>query len=350
MGDILHALPAVSAMRRQHPDWHIGWAIEPIWIPLLRADSAGDSAEPGSPAMPLVDRIHSVPTRTWKRRPFAGETLQEIKALRREFRAEQYDLCVDLQGAIRSAVIGRMAGASDFAGPAVPHEKPANWLYGTQIDTSAIHVVEQACQCLGAAIGEPLDPTEVPLIPLDDRAEKWRDTLLTRSLPSRSNGHYAIIAPSAGWGAKQWPAERYGAVAAELARAGYAPLINATSPDDALANAVAQASEGTAMVVPCTVSQLISLTRRASLVIAGDTGPLHLAASLQRPVVALFGPTDPARNGPWGTRSRVLRHPSSRRDHSRHADTEEGLLQITIDEVNAAALELLSAEHDKVIL
>jgi heptosyltransferase-1 len=243
-----------------------------------------------------------------------------------------------------------MAGAFDFAGPAVPHERPANWLYGTPIDTSAIHVVEQGCQCLGAAIGEPLDPAEAPLIPLDDCAETWRDNLLAQSLSVGSNGHYAIIAPSAGWGAKQWPAERYGAVAAELARVGYTTLINATSPDDPVANAVAQTSDRAATVVPCTVSQLSSLTRQASLVIAGDTGPLHLAASLQRPVVALFGPTDPARNGPYGTRSRILRHPSSRRDHSRHADTEEGLLQITIDEVNAAALELLSVEHDKVIL
>jgi heptosyltransferase-1 len=336
-------------MRRQHPNWHIGWAMEPIWIPLLRADSAGDSAEPGSFAMPLVDRIHSVPTRTWKQRPLAGQTLQEIKALRRELRAERYDLCVDMQSAIRSAVIGRLSGALQVAGPAVPHEKPANWLYSPAIPTPAVHVVEQGFQLLSAAIGEALHPT-VDLLPRDDCAERWRDDLLAQTLPAGSRGHNAIIAPSAGWGAKQWPAERYGAVAAQLARAGYAPLINATSSDDPLASAVVQASEGTATVVPCTVSQLISLTRRASLVIAGDTGPLHLAASLQRPVVALFGPTDPARNGPWGTRARVLRHPSSRRDHSRHADTEEGLLQITIDEVNAAALELLSAEHDKVIL
>jgi heptosyltransferase I len=347
MGDILHALPAVSAMRRLHPDWHIGWAIEPIWVPLLRADSAGDQAQPGSPAMPLVDCIHSVPTRAWKQRAFATQTLDEIRALRRELRIQDYDLCVDMQSAIRSAVIGRMAGANEFAGPAVPHEKPANWLYGRSIPTPAIHVVEQGYQLLSAAIGESLNSPEV-FLPVDDSAERWRDTLLAQT--PGSNQHYAIIAPSAGWGAKQWPAERYGAVAIELARAGYTPLINATSFDDPLANAVAQASEGTATVVPCTVSQLISLTRQASLVIAGDTGPLHLAAALERPVVALFGPTDPARNGPYGTRARVLRHPSSRRDHSRHPDTEEGLLQITIDEVNAAALELLTTEQDKVIL
>jgi heptosyltransferase-1 len=76
-------------------------------------------------------------------------------------------------------------------------------------------------------------------------------------------------------------------------------------------------------------------------VIAGDTGPLHLAAALERPVVALFGPTDPARNGPFGTKARVLRHGTERRDHRRLAEPEAGLLEITVDEVVAASLELL---------
>jgi heptosyltransferase-1 len=152
---------------------------------------------------------------------------------------------------------------------------------------------------------------------------------------------FVLIAPSAGWGAKQWPAERNGAVAAALAQAGYVPLVNALVAGDILANTVVDASGGTAVVVPCSVAQLIALTRRASLVIAGDTGPLHLAATLERPVVALFGPTDPARNGPYGTPSRVLRHPSSKKDHTRHAAPEEGLMQITTGEVIAAAFDLL---------
>ena len=96
------------------------------------------------------------------------------------------------------------------------------------------------------------------------------------------------------------------------------------------------------------------MVRRAALVVAGDTGPLHLAAALERPVVGLYGPTDPARNGPYGTRSRVLRRASSEVDHSRHPETEKGLLEITVDEVVRAALELLdvrqNAGHDKVYL
>jgi heptosyltransferase-1 len=89
---------------------------------------------------------------------------------------------------------------------------------------------------------------------------------------------------------------------------------------------------------------MIALVRRAGVVIAGDTGPLHLAAALERPVVGLFGPTDPARNGPYGTQARVLRHGSSRVDHSRDGETEGGLMQITTEEVVEAALDLL---HDR---
>src|SRR6266571_2610859 len=83
----------------------------------------------------------------------------------------------------------------------------------------------------------------------------------------------------------------------------------------------------------CSLSQLIALTRRVALVIAGDTGPLHLACALGRPVVGIYGPTDPDRNGPFGTRFRVLRSPESRRDHTRRAEPEAGLLTITSDAV-----------------
>jgi len=345
MGDVLHAMPAVAALRQLHPDWHIGWAVEPRWMPLLRAESKGDAVEPGSAAMPLVDRLHAVSTRAWKRRPFSRETLLDINALRRELRAAQYDLCVDMQGTIRSSVIGRMAGAKQFAGPADPRERPAGWMYGKQIQLLAAHVVEQGCELLGTATGQTLTPADA-LLPLDESAERWRDDLFSRI---QLAGPFVVIAPTAGWGAKQWPAERYGAVAAELARAGYTTLVNASSPDNALANAVVQASEGSAIVAPCTVARLIALLRRASLMIAGDTGPLHLAAALGRPVVGLYGPTDPARNGPYGTRSRVLRHASSHKDHTRHSETEQGLMQITTDEVTEAALELLRAERDKVV-
>lgn len=334
MGDVLHALPAVAALRLRHPDWFIGWAIDPCWSELLQACCATERG----PMMPLVDRCYRVPTREWKQQPLSLGTLASIRSVRRKLRDEQFDLCIDMQGSIRSSIIGRMACADGFAGNADPRERPAQWMYGQKIKLSATHVIEQGCEILGAAIGEPLSPAKVEL-PIDRAAEAWCDDLLSRLTPGDKK--FVIISPSAGWGAKQWPAECYGAVAAALAQAGYIPLVNAVFAGDILASAVVDASGGTAVVAPCSVAQLIALTRRASLVIAGDTGPLHLAAALERPVVALFGPTDPARNGPYRTPSRVLRHPSSRKDHTRHNETEEGLMQIKTEEVVAAAFDLL---------
>jgi len=109
-----------------------------------------------------------------------------------------------------------------------------------------------------------------------------------------------------------------------------------------LARGVSAASESTALALSPALDELIALTRRASLVIAGDTGPLHLASALGKPVVGIYGPTDPARNGPFGGSFRVLRHPESKRDHSRRAEPEAGLLTIAPGEVWSAAMELLA--------
>ena len=348
MGDVLHAMPAVTALRLLHPDWFITWAIEPAWSELLQAKTERHDAEwrfsGRDQRRPLVDRWSPIPTREWKRRPLSMFTLRDITGLRRELKADRFDICVDMQGSIRSAIVGWMAKASVFAGSADPREDQAAWFYKQKVKLTAKHVVEQGCELLGAAIGETLRPAKVEL-PVEAAAETWCDTLLATS-PDK----FAILAPTAGWGAKQWPAERYGAVAAALGRAGYRTLVNAASPDDAAGRSVVAASGGAATLVPCSVGRLIALTRRAAVVIAGDTGPLHLAAALERPVVGLYGPTDPARNGPYGTLSRVLRHPSSRTSHSRSGNTEEGLMQITVDEVVQAAMDLLTGEEGKVKL
>jgi heptosyltransferase-1 len=344
MGDVLHAMPAVAALRERHPGSVIGWAIDPVWRELLEAESEVHDVAwrwgGRDLRRPLVDFWSPVPTRDWKRRPFSLSTLGDITGLRRELLGDRYDICVDMQGAIRSAVLGRLAGAQVFAGPAVPREAPAAWFYKQKIGVSATHVVEQGCELLGAAVGETLRPAKVTL-PVDSAAERWCDRLM-----DGSGKGFALIAPTAGWGAKQWPAERYGAVAAELMRAGFRALVNAPSSEHTVGRRVVEASGGTATLVPCSVGEMIALVRRAGVVIAGDTGPLHLAAALERPVVGLYGPTDPARNGPYGTRSRVLRHSSSRVDHSRHRETEGGLMQITSEEVVEAALELLGLEKD----
>jgi len=152
---------------------------------------------------------------------------------------------------------------------------------------------------------------------------------------------FAILNPGAGWGAKQWPVERYGEVARALGEDGICSLVNHGPGEEELATTVERVSGGAARKISCSIAELIALMRRASLLIGGDTGPMHLAAALKIPVVAIFGPTNPARNGPFGTRSIVLRSASSMTDHSRRREPEQGLLEITPEEVVAAARTLL---------
>lgn len=331
MGDILHALPAVAALREAHPEWRIGWAIEPQWKPLLAAEGATQRG----PAMPLVDHIHIIPARQWARSPVSPRTLREIRYARRELRAEKYDVCVDLQGSVRSAVIAKWARARRLIGEDAPRERAARCFFSERIPTHGVHVIEQAIEVINAIASDTL-PINLPPLPIDPEAERKAKTLPTP---------FVLLNPGAGWGAKRWPADRYAKLATHLRKAGYNVLVNTGPGEEPLANEIATRSDGAASVLHSTISELISVTRRAALVIGGDTGPLHLASALGRPVVGIFGPTDPARNGPFGGRFRVLRHPESKRDHTRHSEPEAGLLTITPDAVLCAAMELLREEQ-----
>jgi heptosyltransferase-1 len=337
MGDILHALPAVTALRAAHPEWFIGWAVEPRWRSLLAAESKTGDAGRGA-EMPLVDRLHRIPAKQWGRAPLTRRTLSEVAASRRELRAEQYDVCIDLQGAVRSAWIGRWARPKRMIGEAHPREAIARWLFNERIATRGVHVIEQALEVAAAAAHEQLTFIP-PLFPHDPAAEAWCDALQLERHP------FVLVNPGAGWGAKRWPAERYGEVARALSGQGFEVLVNAGPAERELAEAMVVASGGRARRVDPTLGQLIALTSRATLMIAGDTGPLHLACALGKPVVGIFGPTDPARNGPFGCAFRVLRHPESKRDHSRRSEPEAGLLTITAADVLRAVKELLEEKR-----
>jgi heptosyltransferase-1 len=338
MGDILHALPAVTALRQAHPAWIIDWVVEPHWQPLLAADTSTGPRAGRDSAQPLVDHIHLAPTTAWRKSPLNGNTLHEIKLLRRALQAASYDAVIDLQGAIRSAVVARLPGCPRVIGEAEPRERAARYLFTEIVATRGAHVIEQDLELASAIAGDDLKPVR-PWLPVDPTAEAWADALLPpKSQPA------VLINPGSGWGAKRWPAERYGEVAAELIRRGYRVLANAGPGEEPLITAIQQATNGAATPVTCTLAQLIALTRRVALAIAGDTGPLHLACAIGRPVVGIYGPTDPSRNGPFGTLFKVLRSPESRRDHTRHAAPEAGLLTIQPADVLRAADQLLTPE------
>ncbi|HEY6447217.1 MAG TPA: glycosyltransferase family 9 protein [Acidobacteriaceae bacterium] len=327
MGDILHSMPAVTALRRAHPGWFLGWAIEPQWRGLFSAEGG----EPGTSTMPLVDRLHMIPAKEWARSPLSARTWGDMRRVRRELRSMRYDVAVDLQGAVRSAMFARWARTNRLLGEAQPRESAAKWLFTERVKTRGVHVIEQSLEVADAIAGDELAMT-LPWLPCDPEAERRAGAI---------RQPFVLVSPGAGWGAKRWPAERYGLVAQGLAAAGYHVVINCGPAEESLARQIVATSGGHADILPLDMASLIAVTRRASLMIAGDTGPLHLACALGTPVVGIFGPTDPARNGPFHCRSRVLRHPQSRRDHTRRSEPEAGLLTITPEAVTEAALELL---------
>ena len=336
MGDVIHALPAAAALRRAWPDAKIGWAIDKRWAPLLCARPELRFDVP-SDEKPLVDAVHTLELKAWRATPFADDTWREARCALGSLRASRYELAVDLQGLVKSAVVARASGAAARVGFARTREAAATLLYTRRVSTSARHVIEQNLQLISSLTCGPRTNAEF-VLPRDPLAEAWCDQAVGRAGWSS----FAILNPGAGWGAKQWPVERYGELARTLRMHGITSIVNHGPGEEELAKEVTRVSGGTATPIRCSMGELIALTRRARIFIGGDTGPMHLAAALKVPVVALFGPTDPERNGPYGTRAIVLRSPESRTSYSHRSMKDAGLETITSAEVIAAARHLLA--------
>jgi heptosyltransferase-1 len=335
MGDVIHTMPAVALLRQAFPEASIGWMIEERWAELLVATGT-PRVGPCGPPKPLVEAVHAVNMKAWRRAPFSEESWRQALWSRRELRRGRYELALDFQGAIRSAMMARWAGVPTTIGFDQPREHAAGVFYARTVEGHGVHVIEQSVSLVAAITGCPaiVPATEFPI---DDKVEEW----CTLQIRKHGITEFAILNPGAGWGAKQWPAERYGKVAKGLARYGLRSLVNFGPGEESLARQVESTSGGAAEGVPCSITELIALTRRARLFVGGDTGPMHLASALRVPVVAIFGPTNPARNGPFGTRSVVLRSATSSTTHARRRRPDAGLLTISSDEVLRAAGQLL---------
>lgn len=343
MGDVIHTLPAVQMLREAFPQAQIGWLIEERWAELLCAPGFARRG-PCAVQRPLVDQLHTVDLKAWGRSPFSLSTLQKTATVWNDVRAAQYEVAIDLQGAIRSALLSRSSGVGVVYGASQARESPASMWYTRKIIASGSHVIKQNISVARGVIGNYTESgadwnvtgRSIPL-PRDQQAEQRIETRLAEMRIEK----FAVLNPGAGWGAKRWPAEGYGELARGLADRRVSSLVNYGPGEAELARAVEHASGGTAHALGCTITELIALTRQARLFVGGDTGPLHLAAALQVPVVGIYGPTDPARNGPYGTRSVVLRSAESVTSHARRAEADQGMLEIGSKEVLAAVDGLL---------
>ncbi|MCC6991466.1 MAG: glycosyltransferase family 9 protein, partial [Acidobacteria bacterium] len=288
LGDIVHALPVLAALRAARPDVAVDWLVD--------ARYAGVLALVDGLRRRIVVRAAAA-SRAADEVRFAGVPGMVLAV--GDLRAQGYDAALDLQGLIKSAAFARLSGARRVIGfvRAQLREPAAGWLYRERVAGPAHgHVVAKNLAVL-PALGVPSSGVVFPWkdLPSGAPAAVFADARVARA------GGFAIVNPGAAWDNKRWPPERFGALAALLGeRLGLPSVVTWGPGEEARAEAVVTASRGHALASPpTTLPDLLALARRARLVVSGDTGPLHLAASVGAPIVGLFGPTRPERNGPW---------------------------------------------------
>lgn len=322
LGDVVHAIPAAAALRAAFPDARLHWLVEAKHRAILDL-------------VTVLDAVVTVDART------VGGWIEAIKRLRQT----RYDIALDFQGLMKSAVLARASGAPRVAGFSIWHlrEKTARPLYsetGQPPDDEDEHVIRKNLRLLrvlgvdAAAIEFPLAHTASPAA-----------AAVARDLGGQ---RFALINPGAAWPNKRWPAQRFGEIAAYLREVRGLPSVVLWGPgEQALAAAVAAASNGAAQAAPPTeIADLVELSRRAAVIVSGDTGPLHIAAAVRTPVVAIYGPTNPHRNGPWSAADvSVSRFESCGCHYERKCHEAAWCLDsVGVAEVTAAIQQRLSAE------
>lgn len=331
MGDVVHAIPVAAALRRAFPAARIDWLVSAKHREILDL-------------VPVLDRRLVINDRT----DASGGT--SLLSAIRELRAGQYDIALDLQGLIKSAILARASGAPRVVGfsSRYARERLARVFYtdafnpgrgGLYDPRETRHVVDinlGVLSVLGVAASTP----EFPIEHVESEA--------AREASRQTGGRYALLNPGAAWPNKRWPPARLAAVAVELRkRYGLMSVVLWGPGEEALAADVVAGAGGAAVLsAKTTIADLVALARGASLMVSGDTGPTHIAAALGTPIVGIYGPTRPVRNGPMSPRDvTVSRDAVCQCHHLRRCRLDRMcLVDIEVGEVLGAIERRLSAE------
>jgi heptosyltransferase I len=298
IGDIVHALPAVAVLGKAFPDAQIDWAIEPRYASLLEGNA-------------FVHGIVKVDTLGWSNRLCSAATLEEMVRTVLELRRPAYDVAIDFQGLIKSAVAGWLSGSPDRIGLSeywLKEPLAAAWYTERVTGRDATHVIQESIALVEHVISTRAVDSRRPnglhepaawTFPLPRSAED--DRYVEQQLAAMGIREFIIVNPGGGWTAKRWPPENYVEVVRRLAAELPHHLLLTGSVDEApmIQDILKRADSRRAAYFPSTLVQFIALARKASLFLGGDTGPMHLAAAVGTPIVAIYGPTNPARNGPF---------------------------------------------------
>lgn len=295
IGDLVHTLPAVAALRRRFPEARIDWLVETRYRDVLLDN-------------PDVDELIEVDTLGWRRKLLSPRTWTQVREAVATIRARRYDAVLDLQGTIKSAVCAFLARSDRRIGFTSSHlkERAASLLYKERVAPNGTgpHVIDRHLALLTA-----LD------IRSDERAFSIVVPASMVKATERRLGEwhleaYVILNPGGSWETKLWSSEKFGQLAAAVQKEFQLPSLVIWGPGEkSLAERIVDTSSGAARLAPETsLREMIPYIERARLFVSGDTGPMHIASARGVPVVGIFGPTDPARNGPLGTGDEVIYH------------------------------------------
>ena len=335
LGDVVHAIPVAAALRRAFPAARIDWLVSAKHREILDL-------------VPVIDRRLVINDRG----DASGGT--SLLSAIRELRRARYDVAIDLQGLIKSAVLARSSGAPRVVGfsSRYARERAARLFYTEAFDPGrgglydpreTRHVVDLNLAVL-SRLGITTSAREFPI--------EERDTDAAKAARRLAGERYALLNPGAAWPNKRWPPVRLAAIASELrARHGLMSVVLWGPGEEPLAAEVIAAADGAAVASPkTTIADLVALARRASLMVSGDTGPTHIAAALGTPIVGLYGPTRPARNGPMSPLDVTVSRDSVCQCHHLRRCTQDRmcLLDIEVAEVLDACERRLAAEAKRV--
>jgi heptosyltransferase I len=331
LGDILHALPAFQDLRNSFPNSQIDWLVAKKCAHLLSTVRG-------------INTVHALDTRQLLHFPTNGNAWRQLKLLIRSLRAQRYDFSLDFQGLLKTAILGCLSRSRTRIGFSkdLVREPPAQWFYHRKLMKPAkpLHVF-----ALNQMLTELAGAKHSIFSPLDLVAPEADEHFVYSLLEKERLNNFVVINPGGGWPTKRWRPERYGALAARIQEELKLPLVVITGPgEEVLYSKIAEHCRRSAPHhLQLSFMQLIPLLNKTILFIAGDTGPFHLACATGTPVVGIFGPTSPTRNGPWRNGDEaVTRMLPCSSCHKRACTAAEDCMDITVDDVMAAVKRRLS--------
>ncbi len=296
LGDVVHALPALSMLRANHPSAHIAWLVEEPYRDLLFDN-------------PDLDEIIVIRTRYW-RKNWTLKTFGEIRDTIALLRERQFDVALDLQGLIKTGLIAFLSGARLRMGL---HRKncrePLNALFTNKkasFISKGSHVVDISLNLIRLSGGTKPTPQPHPLEVPEEIREKV--AMFFKENPELKTRSIAVVNPGAGFPTKLWKLDRFAKLADRIARELGLNILLAWGPGEKpMAEKIADSMTEKSWIAPKTsIQESIALFGHTALMISCDSGPLHLCAGMGMPTVSIFGPTDPVRNGPYGSNHQVI--------------------------------------------